>query len=183
MIIPQNAKKVFEGILFDTYQWQQEMFDGSFRTFEAIKRPDTVQIIPVYNGKIVLGDQQQPGQSKFISWFGGRVEKNEEPLQAAKRELLEESKLSSNDWELLQLYEPSSHMQFKVYCYIARNCKMVEYSHPDVGERIELKYYTFDEFMELISQKDFNGYDWGSEIIKMRFGPDKLQSFKDKLLL
>ncbi len=43
--LPQNAKCVFEGILFDTWQWEQELFDGSFTTFEAIVRIGSTQII------------------------------------------------------------------------------------------------------------------------------------------
>lgn len=38
--IPENAKLVFKGKIFDTYQWEQEMYDGSRVTFEKIKRPD-----------------------------------------------------------------------------------------------------------------------------------------------
>ncbi len=38
MKIPPNAKRVFKGIIFDVYQWQQKMFDGSKETFEMLKR-------------------------------------------------------------------------------------------------------------------------------------------------
>lgn len=36
--IPDHAELVFKGVLHDVYQWQQEAFDGSFLTFEAIRR-------------------------------------------------------------------------------------------------------------------------------------------------
>jgi ADP-ribose pyrophosphatase len=47
--IPENAKKVFDGIIFDIYQWEQEQFDGTIKTFEKAKRPDTVVVFPVLN--------------------------------------------------------------------------------------------------------------------------------------
>ena len=60
--IPDNAKKVFGGVLFDVYQWEQELFDGTKTIFEKLKRPDTVVVFPVLDdGKILLTEQEQPG--------------------------------------------------------------------------------------------------------------------------
>ncbi len=36
ILIPDHATCVFRGMLFDVYQWQQEMFDGSIETFEML---------------------------------------------------------------------------------------------------------------------------------------------------
>ena len=33
MKLPEQAKKVFDGEIFDVYQWDQEMYDGSTETF------------------------------------------------------------------------------------------------------------------------------------------------------
>ncbi len=45
--MPANAKRVFKGVVFDTYQWEQDMYDGTKKTFEKLKRPDTVVVFPV----------------------------------------------------------------------------------------------------------------------------------------
>ena len=64
--IPPDAKKVFSGVLFDVYQWEQKMFDGSVATFEKLKRPDTVVVFPVLpNGRIILTEQEQPNDSNY----------------------------------------------------------------------------------------------------------------------
>src|SRR6266567_4147904 len=90
--IPENAKKVFEGEIFDVFQWEQEMFDGSRKTFEKVERPDTANIIAfTEDGKVIILDQEQPGKDKFVSLPGGRIDEGENPLEAAKRELLEET--------------------------------------------------------------------------------------------
>lgn len=52
MKIPINARRVFKGIIFDVYQWEQKMFDGNFKTFEMLKRPNTVEIIAIRDNKI-----------------------------------------------------------------------------------------------------------------------------------
>ena len=59
--IPPHATCVFQGILFDVYQWQQEMFDGSFRTFEKIRRRTIgAQVIATRGDRIFYSQEQQP---------------------------------------------------------------------------------------------------------------------------
>ncbi len=76
ILLPDNAKKVFTGHIFDVYQWPQEMFDGSTKTFELLKRPDTVQIIAIDNGELVLVNDEQPGRTPRIHFPGGRVDED-----------------------------------------------------------------------------------------------------------
>ena len=86
--VPEHSKKVFTGVLFDIFQWEQEMFDGSKRTFEKVWRKPTVQIIAVTKEKkLVLLNEEQPGNGKFISFPGGQVEKDERILESVKKEL------------------------------------------------------------------------------------------------
>ena len=35
--IPAHAECVFSGIRSDVYQWNQEMYDGSFQVFEMLR--------------------------------------------------------------------------------------------------------------------------------------------------
>src|SRR3990172_7810637 len=125
MKIPKEAKRVFEGIIFDVYHWEQKMFDGSTETFEALKRPNTIQILPVQDGKILLAYEEQPNREATYTFFGGRVEKGEDSIKAAKRELLEETGLESSDWELYKVYDIESKIEWQGYLYFARDCKKV----------------------------------------------------------
>ena len=70
--IPDHAKRVFQGVIFDVYQWQQELFDGSIETFEALRRPNTLMVIPTMGDTILLAEEVQPGKGRFLSLFGGR---------------------------------------------------------------------------------------------------------------
>src|SRR3989344_5268859 len=100
--MPKSAKRVFKGVVFDVYQWQQQMFDGTYETFEKIKRVDTVIVLPVTKeGKIILTKQQQPNGKPFTRVAGGRVDEGEGVLAAAKRELLEETGYEAVKFELL----------------------------------------------------------------------------------
>src|SRR3989344_6006543 len=101
MNIPPQAKRVFKGVIFDVYQWEQKMFDGTTTTFEKLKRPDTVVVFPILpDGRILLTEQEQPGKQLFIGATGGRVDENEDILESAKRELLEESGYKAEEYVL-----------------------------------------------------------------------------------
>src|SRR3989338_5835820 len=114
MKIPDQAKCVFQGKIFDIYQWEQKMFDGSYATFERAKRMGTVQIIATQGNKVLLSFESQPDKPNFYTLFGGRMEEGEEPLVAAKRELLEESGLEAKEWELFKVYDPISKIDWQL---------------------------------------------------------------------
>ncbi|MBI4713607.1 NUDIX hydrolase [Candidatus Uhrbacteria bacterium] len=153
-MIPKNAKRVFEGILFDVYQWPQKLFDDSITTFEMLKRLDTAEIIATKDGKIMLQEQEQPGEgrSKFLCLPGGRIEKGEESLVGAKRELLEESGYISNKWSLFHEVQPMYKMDWKIYVYVARDCEFIQKQHLDAGEKIQIRWVTLDELLDLVDK-------------------------------
>ncbi len=71
--IPLNATIVFKGKIFEVWQWEQALFDGTTATFERLKRPNTAQVIAVVGEKILVVDQQQPDTKEFISLPGADV--------------------------------------------------------------------------------------------------------------
>jgi len=181
MKVPTNAKRVFKGIIFDVYQWQQKMFDNSVETFEMIKRPNTIEVIAVNNNKIMISHQSQPTKKDFYSLFGGRAEANEDTLTTAKRELLEESGLASNDLELFIEHHPDPKIDYTIYTYIARDCKKISNPKLDAGEKIEVIELTFNEFVDIVLSDKYWGNDLALDILRMK-DRGELDKFKEKLL-
>lgn len=181
MKIPKQARKVFGGQIFDIYQWEQEMFDGTKEIFEMGKRPDTTQVIATLDGEIVVSKEEQPYKGRFLSLFGGRKEEGEDSLAAAKRELLEEAGLVSDDWELFKVYEPVSKLEWSIYTYIARNCRKLQEPTLDAGEKIELVQIDFDEFVKLLSDGEIRAQELSCDVLRMRLEPENLEEFKKKL--
>lgn len=172
--LPDSANKVFEGVIFDVYQWEQEMFDGSTETFEKLKRPDTVVVFPVTDdGKIILTKQEQPGKEPFIGAAGGRVDKGEDILDAAKRELLEESGYEAGELVLWKSMQPISKIEWSVYVFIARKLKKVADLHLDPGEKIELMPVTFDEFLEIAMKPNFYEEEVYRDVVEVMLHPEK----------
>jgi hypothetical protein len=88
--IPPEATLVFKGEIFEVWQWQQTMFDGTTATFERIWRSPSVEVIAVVGDKIVVEHQDQPDRKGIVSLVSGRADQGTDMLEA-KRELLEET--------------------------------------------------------------------------------------------
>lgn len=177
--IPDNAKKVFSGALFDVYQWEQELFDGSKATFEKLKRPDTVVVFPVLpDGRIILTEQEQPGKEPFIGATGGRVDPGEDILVAAKRELLEESGYEATELIFWDAQHPTSKVDWVVYTFIAKGLTKAADLHLDAGEKIKLKIVTLDELIDLALDVNFAEKEITAKLFEAKLYPEKYQELK-----
>lgn len=181
--IPNNATKVFEGIIFDVYHWEQEMFDGTHSTFEAIKKKDSVTIIATVGDKIIINDEEQPMQEAFRALPGGQVERGDEALLSAKRELLEETGYSSEDWQEWFVSDPAQLMKldWNNYFFIARNCQKIQEQQLDAGEKIETNLVTFEEFLEFRNNPKARNKDLFSILEKASQDESEKQKLKELL--
>ncbi|MBI4117866.1 MAG: NUDIX hydrolase [Parcubacteria group bacterium] len=178
MKIPTHAKKVFSGEIFDVYQWPQKMFDGSTQTYEALKRTDTVQVIPVMGDKLMISLERQPHTGDFYTLLGGRREKGESVEEAAFRELAEESGLAPETLKLFRIYEPGSKVDWKVYVYLAFGCKKVAEPILDAGEKIQLRMLSLDELMDLCLSDTFRCADFAFDLCKRKLHDTSLSELK-----
>lgn len=180
--LPESAKKVFEGAMFDVYQWEQVMFDGSVKIYEKLKRPDTVIVLAVLdNGKIVLTKQEQSSKEPFIAATGGRVKLGEAILDAAKRELREETGYEAEEFTLWKAFQPISRIEWAVYVFVARGVKKSFAPSPGSGEKIEVMEVEFDEFIRLALQENFYQHEIYRDIAEAMYNQGKMDYLK-KLL-
>ncbi len=168
--IPDNAKLAFKGILFEVWQWEQRMFDDSTETFEMLRRPDTSVALATVGDKILIQNQEQPHRNEpFISIPGGRCDWGEDPLASAKRELLEETGYSSEEWTLWKEISPVGKIEWTVYAYIARNCIKKQEPQLDAGEKITTRLIDFEEFLMLSEDPSFYEKELAASLIRARF--------------
>ncbi len=156
MTIPNHAKTVFEGVLFDVYQWQQELFDGTTTTFEAgIKTPVCAIFAITPEKKILYLKQEQPNRPLYYSIPAGRIEQNEKPIQAVQRELLEETGYNVDTIQPFHtVLEEGKIIQEETY-FIGYNAQKITQQNLDGGEKIEILSASFEEFCQLIRDPNF----------------------------
>ena len=136
---PSNAKRLHHGPIVDLWQWEQEMFDGTTEIFECVTRQDTVAVIPFINpDTVLLTKQSQPHREPFFDFPGGRVDKGETHLDAAKRELEEETGSRAEHWMEWHNLNNNGMNRFDESLFIATGLHDGSGAHFDAGEKIEL---------------------------------------------
>lgn len=176
-MIPKNSERVFRGILFDVYHWKQKQFDGSYKTFEAIKRKPGVQLIVTVEDKLMLMQEEQPFVGKFIGLPGGILdEKN--PKKGVLRELKEETGMSSKNVEFWRKTDFSSKVNWITYYYFVKDCKKISAQNLDAGEKITPFLVSFEEFVDITSREDFRNKEFSNYMFRLKHDSKKLEEFK-----
>lgn len=133
------------------------MPDGSFNIFEIAKIRSTAGAIAMVDWKIAVSYQTQVLKWSFYSIFGWMLEDSENPLDWAKRELLEESWLVSDTRELLVDMDLWWMTDKTSWIYIAKNCKKMSQPVLDNGEiHMETILLNFEEFIDLVIYEKYN---------------------------
>lgn len=152
--LPENSKLVFKGVIFDVYQWEQELYDGTTATFEMLKRPDTAGTIAIVDDKIVVLRDEQPHRGVTLTFPNGKVEPGESWLTGAQRELLEETGMAFADWKLIYVQSNIPRMEYSNMYFLAQNLISRGEQKLDPGEKIEVLLKDFDEVKELCDNEE-----------------------------
>ena len=144
--------------------------DGSvFEPFYSYSRRNYVIIVATdTNGDYLCVRQYRQGIGKVTTEFvAGGIERNdgrqyggpdnaEDALEAAKRELAEETGYASDEWRFL-LKVPSNATIADNYAYIfaAANCRKISDQSLDETEFLNVKRYPKDVLEELIREEKF----------------------------
>lgn len=182
--IPNNANIAYNGSIFKVYKWDQEFFDGTKSTFERVVVQGSVIIIPITDhNTVILAEQTQPGRDTFTGFIGGRVEENEHPLDAAKRELLEESGISGVTWTKIGTWSPFCKVFWPQHYFIVKQLTASPITHTDNSEKINLLVLSIDNFYNLILSDNFTDYIFKSIYLSMILKHGKPNNFEELMSL
>ena len=96
---------------------------------------------------------------------GGMLEPNEEPLTAAKRELLEETGYEASEWVNLgsHILDPNRGIA-TMYLFLALNAKQVTKPNSDDLEDQELLFFSQDELEDALNAGEFKILAWSAVV-------------------
>ena len=151
----EQATNVFKGVRFEVYQWPQKQFDGSTATYEIVKRDDTVIILGVIGEEVILVKEQQPHWDKpGFTVPAGMVEKDEDLVVAARREMEEETGLIFKTYTLVHVEPPIPAVEWFAYTFIASDYEGEKPKKLDAGEKNEVVKISLDELVKMTRNKE-----------------------------
>lgn len=148
--------KIYSGKKFEVEIEKFKLPNGKIRETEYIKHRGSVVILPVLdNGEIIMIKQFRPIIGKWIYELpAGTLEKGEDPLEAARRELVEETGYEAeNITHLIDFYPSPGVSNEFMHLYLATNLKFVG-AKPEEYEVIEVKRFSKEELIQMIKNKE-----------------------------
>jgi ADP-ribose pyrophosphatase len=129
--------------------------DGKEFTKEIIERNATVIILPyTENNDVYIESQFRDALGKKIfEMVGGTIEEGGDPLETAKRELLEETGLSAKNWKKLAEWNLSPNINAKIYFYAATELQEGK-QQTDIDEEITVLKMPFAEVLKKIETEE-----------------------------
>ena len=115
---------------------------GREHDFDIVQTSDWVNVIAMTDtGGVVLIHQYRHGTREVtLEIPGGMVEPDEPPLEAARRELAEETGFTAQRWEQIGVVEPNpAFMTNRTYTFIARGARLTAEPQPDPNEEIDVE--------------------------------------------
>ena len=152
-IIPFMKKVIFRGKKFNIVQEIYKGIKGT-KIKEYCERLPSVIVLVITKDEKILLLREFRKERKEYNWglVSGHVEKNEiqQPVLAAKRELLEEAGFIAKKIKLFFISEPSSSIKWKRYVYIVKDfSKSNDLIKKDNDEKIETHYLAFAKVINL----------------------------------
>ncbi len=147
-----SSENVFDGKLLHVYSDVIELPNGNTSTREYIKHQGAVCVVPVTENMEVVAVKQYryPIGRVTIEIPAGKLDKGEEPLEAAKRELSEETGVESADIRYVGgLYPSVAYTDEIIHMYVAENLVYGE-AHTDEDEFLNVVRIPLAEFTRMV---------------------------------
>lgn len=147
-----SSKQIFDGKIVKLFVDQVELPDGKVATREIVRHPGAVCVVPVTNeGEVVMVKQfRYPFESVLLEIPAGKLEPNEDPLEAVKRELEEESgAIAGKIQHIGELYTTVAIFDEKIQMYLATDLTFIN-AHPDQDEFLEVEKIPLNTLVDMI---------------------------------
>jgi ADP-ribose pyrophosphatase len=174
-----DGELVYDGHFLKVQRDTVELPDGKRTKREYVLHPGAVVILPLLDDGTVLMERQYryPLHQVFIEFPAGKIDKGEDPLLAAKRELEEETGYAGGEWQFVtKIHNAIAYSDEYLDLYLARGLKAGQQKLDD-GEFLETFTATIDELLQWVREgkisdvKTIIGIFW---LEKLRAGDWKL---------
>lgn len=154
-----SSTKVYSGPVFDVYSDTVQLFNGAEARRDYLLHRGAVAVLPLdEDGRVIMERQfRYPHHRVLYEIPAGKLESfDSDPLDAARRELLEETGVTARQIIPLGVYIPSpAILSEKIHVYLARGLSYGE-TCPDEDEFLEVERIPLDTLTDMILQNQIS---------------------------
>ena len=147
-----TSKQIFDGKVVKLYVDTVELPDGSEAIREIVRHPGAVCVIPVTKDMDVVTVKQYryAFEQIMLEIPAGKLEPGEDPFEAVKRELEEESGVVAKKIEYLgEIFTTVAIFDEKIHLYLATELEFKD-AHPDDDEFLEVENIPLEKLYEMV---------------------------------
>ena len=147
-----NSKQIFDGFIVKLFVDDVELPDGKKAIREVVRHPGAVCVIPIDEDENVIMIKQfrYPFSEVLYEIPAGKLEPNEDPYEAALRELEEESGVNAKSVEYIgTMYTTVAILDEKIHMYLATGLTYKN-AHPDEGEFLEVEKIPLKTLVDMV---------------------------------
>lgn len=147
-----SSETIAEGGMLLVKRDQVKVPSGATSQREYVIHPGAVVVVPVLgNGNLLLERQfRYPLGRVFIELPAGKIDAGEPPLETGRRELLEETGYSAQEWVYLGLQHPCiGYSNEVIHIYLARGLSSGEHNR-DEDEALQLFEASLEQCLKMI---------------------------------
>lgn len=151
---PVRRIGTYEGVIVDLTEDMVRLPNGEITIREVVHHPGGVCVAAVdEDGTVALVRQYRfPFGEHLLELPAGKLEKGEEPLPAAKRELSEETGLEADVWQDLgAIYTSPGFSTETLYLYLATGLHQGQ-AHPDPNEFLDVERMSLSQLVDLVEK-------------------------------
>ncbi|MNW45367.1 ADP-ribose pyrophosphatase [compost metagenome] len=148
-----STEHIFAGKVISLQVDTVELPDGSTGKREIVKHPGAVAVVAIRDGRLLLVDQFRQAMGRCeLEIPAGKLEKGEDPMEAARRELQEETGYTCGKiTHLHSFYTSPGFADEIIHLYLAEELTAGEMALDD-DEFIEVYEATLEETQRYISE-------------------------------
>lgn len=152
-----DSQLIFDGKVVKVLKDNVELADGHKSFREVVRHSGGVVILAIHNNKILFVKQfRYPMKEVLLELPAGKLEYGEDPFNAAKRELEEETGYCANKWTPLGfVYTSPGYSDEKLYLYKAENLEFTQ-CYPDEGEILEPLEIEIQDALKMINNGEIS---------------------------
>jgi len=146
-----SRKTVYEGRIVNVRRDVAELTNGRHTGREVVEHPGGVCIVPMdHAGNCTLVRQfRYPFMESLLEFPAGKLERGEDPLECAIRELSEETGLHAGKIVSLgQMYPSPGYLDEVLHLYLAQDLTQGE-AHPDENEFLSVETHSMEDLCEM----------------------------------
>ena len=147
-----SSRQIFDGVVVKLYVDDVELPNGKTSVREIVRHPGAVCVVPVTDeGEVIMVRQFRYAFNQVLLEVpAGKLEPNEDPEEAAIRELEEESGVVANNVEHIgEIYTTVAIIDEKIHVYLATGLTYKN-AHPDEDEFLEVEKIPLKTLVDMV---------------------------------